>query len=609
MKDRKYRKEKITLGLQQFISKKNAKIFKFLKFGISCLFIIGFILLGFPFYKNFNTKRIKKLDTTIIDKNLFKKKYNIIIYVIDALRPDHLNIYKYPRPTSPFISSHAREGYIFSNAFSISAWSRPSIGTLLTSLYPVFHGASNRSSYLSKNVITLAEVLKNCRYKTAAFIANGNIFDPGLNFDQGFHYFRPITTNSQGPPSAHEVIKAVRSWLHRYAQGETPFFLYIHTVDSHEPYRYLPHHFEEMKNITLFPPRVKEIIISRPHMEDYFNRYDASIRYSDLNFGRFYKELKALNLINKSIIILTADHGEEFIDHGSHGHGGRLFIEHIKVPLIIWLPERINKQKYIKELVSHLDIAPTIVNLIGLQPPSYWQGKSFAELMTKEKPMYQKRELYFMEELDDNKLYAIIYNNFHYILRLKPKFEEFLFDLEKDPFELQDITQENSLILNILKNKLLNFIAETMPGYHLKYFPSEEEVLQLILETKGKFKNVINNQHIKIEISPDKRKISVQLSRKEDCLFFSVDPENSSILIRNLNMKVPFFLGNQNKKIEKKYVLLEEGAKEIITEFGLSQKTFIKPGIYIWKTRSPSKIQLKLDPQTIKNLKSLGYIR
>lgn len=585
------------------------KIIKFFKIVLTCFLIVGFILIGFPFYKNFTGKSSRNTEgAAIINRKLFNKKYNIVIYVIDALRPDHLTTYGYPRPTSPFISFYARQAYIFTNAFSISAWSRPSIGTLLTSLYPVFHGASNRSNTLNKSAFTLAEVLKKFGYKTAAFTANGNIFAPGLNFDQGFHFFQPIISSSQAPPSAHNVITAVQGWLHKFADQDAPFFLYIHTVDSHEPYRYFHHHLEELQKDTRFPPRKREIITSRPHMEEFFNRYDASIRYSDFYFGRFFEELKRLNLIDKSIIILTADHGEEFLDHGSHGHGGRLFIEQINVPLIIWMPERVRKPGYIKEMVSHLDISPTILDLIGLQPPPSWQGTSFAELMIKEKPAYRKNEIYFMEELDENKLYAVISGNYHYILRIKPKLEEFLFNLETDPFELADLSEEDNLILSVLKNKLLNFIAETMPGYHLKFVPPGEQPLQLRLETKGKFENVISNQHIQTEMNPDKNKMSIEIRRKEDCLFFSVNPAKSSILVQKLNLEIPFFLGSKKIRIDKKYIVLEDWTKEIYAELGLSQKSFTEPGIYIWQTVPPLNIELKLDPQTLKNLKSLGYI-
>jgi len=585
------------------------KIVKFFKIALTCFLIVGFILIGFPFYKNFTGKSSGNTEgATIINRKLFNKKYNIIIYVIDALRADHLNIYGYPRPTSPFINLYGQQAYLFTNAFSISAWSRPSIGTLLTSLYPTFHGASNRSSVLNESVLTVAEVLKKFGYKTAAFIANGNIFDPVLHFDQGFHFFHPIISTSQGKPSAHNIITAVQEWLYKFANQDTPFFFYIHTVDSHEPYRYFHHHFEEIQKNKKFPPRIKEIITSRPHMEEFFNHYDASVRYSDFYFGRFFEELKKLNLIDKSIIILTADHGEEFLDHGGQAHGGRLFIEQINVPLIIWVPEKIRKLGFVKERVSHLDISPTILNLIGLQPPPSWQGTSFAELMTKEKPNYKKNEIYFMEELDENKLYAIISGKYHYILRIKPKIEEFLFNLETDPFELADLSNEENLILSNLKNKLLNFIAETMPGYHLKVVPPDEQVLQLRLETKGKFENVISNQHIQTEMNAEKNKMSIEIKRKEDCFFFSVNPTKSSILVQKLNQEIPFFLGSKKIKIDKKYIVLEEWTKEIQSELGLSQKSFTEPGIYIWQTVPPLNKELKLDPQTLKNLKSLGYI-
>ena len=220
---------------------------------------------------------------------------NVIIYLVDALRPDHLGLYGYIRDTSPFLDELAKDGVILNNAFSLSTWTRPSIGTLFTSLYPSSHGAVNRNSILKKSVVTISEVLKNKGYKNATFVANGNIFGNGLNFDQGFDTFSAIESKTYRHGSGQEILDELAPWLKE--NRNSPFFLYIHTVDSHEPYFAPPYLRKQFIDSNIFTQRESQVVYSNPHISKLLFS-DSSLVSAELIPTRFLSKLHLFKTIN-----------------------------------------------------------------------------------------------------------------------------------------------------------------------------------------------------------------------------------------------------------------------------------------------------------------------
>jgi len=540
---------------------------------------------------------------------------NVIIYLVDALRPDHLGLYGYVRDTSPFLDELVKDGVVLNNAFSLSSWTRSSVGTLFTSLYPSSHGAINRDSILKKSVVTISEVLKNKGYKNAAFLANGNIFGNGLNFDQGFDAFSAIEGKSYRHGSGQEIVDAVIPWLRE--NQTAPFFLYIHTVDSHDPYFAPPYLRKLFIDSKIFNERESQVIYSRPHISKFINHYDATVRYSDLIFKKFWDALNELDLVKNSLIIFLADHGEEFLEHGGLHHGGRLFNEQVRIPVIFWIPHMSKLKPRVDSYFSTLDIAPTILSMLGIPPPPIWQGKSILPMMTGDVPDTEGKDLYFSEELDKFKLYGIRNDKFHYILSLKPDFEESLFNLITDPYEKENLVENNGnddVTLEEMRIKMMNFIADTSAGYHISHLDPANNSLTLTLETDGKFQNIIAGRNITVDLNSDENQMNLRISQSNDRVCFETSPETANIrIIKSISPSsapMPFILGDKRKTVNADRLEIKGADQTLISEYGFPPGLeFKKNGIYIWKIPLAHQEEFKPDEQTLRNLKSLGYIK
>jgi len=332
---------------------------------------------------------------------------NLILISIDTLRADHLGSYGYPRETSPFIDRWAASSTLFLNAISQSPHTTPSHATLFTSLYPSQHGLVNLDKMkdphlihrLSKDHLTLAEVLKNEGYRTAAFTGGGNVAG-FLGFSRGFDLYRDQSALGKKP------FKGFSEWLSQHP-GE-PFFVFLHTYEVHWPYlppepfnalyagEYTGTLFRSRKEASallkekggsqdgvldhdllwkLFWDRVDPQ--QREDIDHIKNLYDGAIRYVDYHVYQLFSLLKEHQLLEKTFIVLTSDHGEEFFEHGGKVHD-TLYDEILKVPLILSWPGRIPQGMRIASQVNLMDLSPTILDLLKIRIPASFEGESFA---------------------------------------------------------------------------------------------------------------------------------------------------------------------------------------------------------------------------------------
>ncbi len=549
------------------------------------------------------------------EKETSDSSYNLVFYLVDALRPDHLGCYGYQRDTSPFLDQFSKKGVIFHKAYAVSDWTRPSVGTLFTSLYPSFHGAVDRPDKLKTSVITLAEVLNDEGYKTSAFIANGNVFGQGLNFEQGFDDFTELASLSDRHGSAAEILEMIKPWLKE--QEKNPFFLYIHTVDPHDPY-FAPEDYINMyKDNQNFHSFEEYVVKSRPQIGEIINTYDATVRYSDEVFRQFIGELNKLDLLKDTVVVFLSDHGEEFLEHGGLHHGGRLYNEQIHIPLILWIPGQA-KGKHIKNhLISILDLSPTVLDILEVPIPSLWQGKSALPVIKGKSKKGNFTEAYGMEKLDEFKVFSIRDLNFHYILSMEPEFKEMLFNMKEDPFQQENRASKQSRVLFSMRDKMMNFIADTSVGFHVGYFKKNfndgKETLTLNIQTDGEFKDVIHNRFVRTTLNEKSNQMTVTFSRKNDSLSFSLMPEKANLKISQLqeNKKefIPFVLGNQHKAVGE-FIEIKGNHSLLLAEFFLPEPGNLKEkGIHIWRVPPYEHSPFKPDKKTLENLKTLGYIR
>ena len=298
-----------------------------------------------------------------------ERRPDVFIYVIDALRADHLGCYGYPRRTSAAIDAFAARATLYERAYTPTTWTRSSVATMLTGIYPCVHGAMHLSDVLDEWLLLLPEVLQQTGYTTCCVTTNGNVAEP-FGFDQGYDSF---VFGNRHP--AEWVNWEVGRFL-RGADDSQPVFMYLHTVEPHDPYTPGPESFARFdRGLNGVCDGTLESIEAvgrlRPDLtaEDVghlIDLYDAEICEADWAFASFLDVLRRHERLGDALVILLADHGESFDEHDTLGHGRNLNREEMQVPLIIKFPDGRLAGTRVSRSVSLVDLFPTVLGELGL---------------------------------------------------------------------------------------------------------------------------------------------------------------------------------------------------------------------------------------------------
>jgi len=313
---------------------------------------------------------------------------NVLVLMVDALRADHLGCYGYERDTSPHIDALATESILFRAAHAQSPWTKPSIPTLFTSLYPIQHGVyegerPGRAGHLESDVLsdaqhTLAEAFESAGFRTAAFVHNAQL-PASHGFAQGFEVYE------HGSLSAAEINRAFLEFAAR--EPDTPFFAYLHYLDVHWPYTPGPpfdRRFSEPDGRRL--PGAQgwralrdginqgAIQLTAGDRARLISLHDGGIAEMDQRIGELLEAMRERGALERTVVLLTSDHGEELLEHGKVGHGGTLFDEVIRIPLMIRLPGG-KGARAVDEPARMLDIYPTLLAAAGIALPSSLEGR------------------------------------------------------------------------------------------------------------------------------------------------------------------------------------------------------------------------------------------
>ena len=419
-----------------------------------------------------------------------KQPFNILIYLIDCLRPDHLPFFGYEKNIAPNMGDFAKQSIAFQNAYAQGSWTRPSVGALFTGLYPFLHKAISLKSGLGSEFVTLAELLQEAGYYTIGISSNTGIKEY-FNFNQGFSYFKFHPKQGNGSSSV----------LNQYAFQElskkkTPFFLYLHTMDAHRPYKIED---EFMPDFTELPSGKKRMVYLSPaekrkkdkgirvDLDRVIAEYDATISQNDKSFGDLIQEMKKLGLYENTLIILMSDHGDEFYDHEGFAHGRNLYQEVLRQVLVIKLPGELLKGTQIQEKVQEIDIFPTLLDLIGIPVPESALGKSLKEFLfypkSVELPLH---DAIFAETKEDLILKSMIDGNWKLIhlgeeWTISPKEYE-LYDLQNDPAEHKNLIYRNPVATHYLMNKFERWVQGQKLLAHLSKEGLEKELTEEDIE-------------------------------------------------------------------------------------------------------------------------------
>lgn len=296
---------------------------------------------------------------------------NVVLYLVDTLRADVLGAYGFKGPTSPRFDAFARESLLFEDASAQAPWTRASVASLFTGLLVSEHGVDREHRALAASRETIAERLKASGYRTCAFVAN-HLVDPRFGFAQGFD------TWNEGGESFHDrpAVELVHRGLRCVSSGEGPFLLYIHANEPHSPYEptaasrglFDSKSYRGSKD-TKALLRLGQIGTLAPDgLEFLKRRYRGEVRDSDTAFGRLVDGLRERGQLDRSVVVFTADHGEEFREHGGTEHAKTLYQELIRVPLAVRLPGHSAPVGRVAGAVELIDLVPTLSSLLDLSP-------------------------------------------------------------------------------------------------------------------------------------------------------------------------------------------------------------------------------------------------
>jgi arylsulfatase A-like enzyme len=391
---------------------------------------------------------------------------DVILIMVDTLRADRLPVYGYSGASTPAIDRLAADGVVFDNPHAQASWTKPSTATLLTGLYPSTHRAIGKADRLPREVVTLAESLRAGGWRTGGIVSNVNL-SPSYQFDQGFgeyiylapdFFFGARESSSKLAmynglrlirerflsrrkevrhyyQDAATVTEAGNAWLDRNRGAR--FFLFIHYMDPHDPYFRHPYDGSAVARVQTPSPdaaRARELS----------DLYDGEVDYLDVHLGAFLDHLRALGLYDDALIVLVADHGEEFHEHGGWWHGTTLYEEQIRVPIIMKPPAHgaagLAPGSRRAGLARLLDVTPTILAVAGVEAPPRTQGISLAE-------GEDAAQSFAEEDFEGNRLRALRAGTWKIIEanpgnpRGLPEIE--LFDLTADPGETRSLAAKD----------------------------------------------------------------------------------------------------------------------------------------------------------------------
>ena len=309
-----------------------------------------------------------------------------ILISIDTLRADHLGLYGYDRETSPFLDSLGARGAVFENAVAQVPGTLPSHMSMFTGLYPTEHAVFPPSAVLSSEIATLPELFRAAGYRTGGF-TEGGFVDGAFGFSRGFEVFDDQA--SRETSDIETTLAKGIEFLDSLDDTEQ-FFLFLHSYVVHDPYQppaaYRPLFWQDPVPDAFEPTGPNLVAVNRGRLRldeegaRYFEAlYDAEIRYMNDALEDFFQGLDRLGLLDVSTVVLTSDHGEEFLEHGKVVHE-QIYRETLHVPLVVLHPG-VREGRRISQLVQTIDIAPSLLELAGIEPAVEFSGRSWVPLL------------------------------------------------------------------------------------------------------------------------------------------------------------------------------------------------------------------------------------
>jgi arylsulfatase A-like enzyme len=393
-----------------------------------------------------------------------RSDFNVLFILVDTLRADHLGMYGYKRDTSPNLDALAASGIRFAGQISQSSWTKCSMASLWTGLYPVRTRVLRAYDVLSPEAHTPAEIFQEAGFRTAGIWRNGWIA-PNFGFSQGFEIYlspapqrlnrlrRGQAPNVTAQGSDADILASAIEFLR--AHGHERWFLYLHMMDVHQ-YAY-------SEENALFGT-------------NYLDSYDNAIHWVDSLLGHLFAALDERGLRQRTLIVFSADHGEAFGEHDGEGHARNVYGEVTTTPLILSFPFRLDPGIVVHERSENVDLWPTVLELVGLPALPDTDGKSLVpKIVTaaKQGPATDKDGIAFAQidqtwgrnGMRPRPMVALNDGHWRLIYRAaSPKHSE-LYDKSQDPYEQHDVAADNPEVVQALDAKADAYLKSAPPPW------------------------------------------------------------------------------------------------------------------------------------------------
>lgn len=400
-------------------------------------------------------------DPVVLPARAEPTRPSVVLVSLDTLRARSVSAYGAKRRTTPALDGLvAARGAVFDNAIAPAPHTLASHMSLLTGLYPKTHGVVRGTTVLAAQHRTLAELLREAGYETAAFTEDGFIIAQ-TGFLRGFALYTEDKSPDLHNPLGHirRTFARGREWLTHHA--DRPFFLFLHTYQVHRPYT---------------PPVAYQSRFGRAQaLSDQKERdlllYEQEISYADEELRAVLQHLDALGLADRTLLVVTSDHGEAFMEHGQWAHGFQLYDEALHVPLVMRLPGVVPAARRVNTPVSLVDVTPTVLDLLGVPSPHALDGLSLAPLL-REPPAPFPRAAVFAQARD---LFAVRTVS-HKCIFKTPTSAYDCFDLTEDPGEQRAVAMDGNAAVLGARDLLAGFMAErpALPAPGLAPAPDAE---------------------------------------------------------------------------------------------------------------------------------------
>jgi arylsulfatase A-like enzyme len=562
---------------------------------------------------------------------------NIVLIVVDALRPDHLGCYGYERPTSPFLDGLAARSIVFDNAISHAPWTKTSFSTMMTSLYPFQHGVTGWESVMPDSFSTLPEVLQDHGYSTMAVV---NM----LGISDRFRVLSGVDTISASAKTDRDAVRTTDDAIALMKDSRKPFFIVIHYFDVHWPYR-PPVAYVDRVRLEGDPdplalrsgrgrqaPRQSDEKIKPDEgfVKGEMLMYDGCIRLVDDNIARLFAFLEEAGLREDTAVFITADHGEAFWEHGFGSHGYDLHEESIRVPLILSYPARYGEPARVEAQVGHIDLLPTILDFARIRDDAHREGASLDGVIADGQRVPGPGSLLpgdlllaesSLRKAPDSR--CIRSNSYKAIIEPATSLLE-IYDLREDPGETENLRDSAVAVGDSLAGLLMAIPGSRVNGWRIGFtgraadarYRAEVRVLDGGRLTGAD--RVVAGGEFSLEVAPDSTGFALEVRpAQQQIVLFDVAPRGARVRfeISAGGPRAPttlFLGGGARAPLGRVVTLSNKEAAGPAPEFEAFRDDFV-PGAFVWWLPGGHARRqtgtTDLTPEEVKRLKSLGYIQ